>query len=129
MLLQHYKLRPFALLFVIFAMMLVYMISRHLPILLFGVLGSFFVVVAGNFLGDVIAKAQFMEIGFQDDFFYMRSAYDIAHQKNLKFYPLSYANVTREGDSIMLNYIDRTVRLRRDEWPDIQGLWEKLNGY
>jgi hypothetical protein len=127
-LLQDYVLQPLMLFLGFYALMLVYLIAGHKAVLWPGIGGILISAVLGTFFGMTRARAAFLEIGFSGDFFYMRSAYEIAFQKNYKYYPLQYANITREGSNIYLNYIEQTVRLHREDWEHWNTLWERFHG-
>ena len=122
-LLQEYMMRPYLILFLIFAGMIITLLAEHEPVLLPGIIGIFAIIIVGNILGTSLAKSQYLEIGFQEGYFYMRSAYDIGMRKNLRFYPLSYANATRDGSTIYVNYIDQVVKIRHDDWSQWPELW------
>ena len=126
---QEYLARPLLFLTTILGIVLLVLLSQHKPILWPGVIGCFIVVALGNLLGNLYAKNAFLEIGFSDEFFYMRSAYDIAHQKDFKMYPLAYANATRQGDTIMINYIEQNVKIRYAEWREWGEIWNSLHYY
>ena len=114
--LQDFMARPLLICFAIFAAMLLFLMARHDAVLLPGIIGVFAVVVLGNFLGTTNAKSQFLEIGFADGYFYLQSAYDIAFKKDLKMYPITYANAIRKGDTLHINYIDQNIKLNREQW-------------
>lgn len=122
-LLQEYMMRPYLILFLIFAGMLVFLLADHQPVLIPGVIGIFVVIIGGNILGTANAKGNYLEIGFEDGYFYMQSAYDLAFKKNLRFYPISYSNATRDGTTIYVNYIDQVVKIRHDDWNEWPELW------
>lgn len=126
-LIQEYVARPTLIFFALFGVVLLYLLARHQSIVLPGIIGALLVVVLGNYFGYASAKSSYMEIGFVDEYFFMKSAYDVAYDKNLKFYPRSYANPTREGSTIYVNYIDHVVRLKADEWENWNGLWQMFN--
>ena len=121
--------RPYLLLTGIFGIIILVMISRNQSILWVGLVGSFAIIFIGNMLGQLYAKNAFLEIGFSEEYFYMRSAYDIAYQKDLRLYPILYANATRYGDTIMLNYIEQNVKIRRGEWQQWDELWYNWHFY
>jgi hypothetical protein len=128
-LLQEYMLRPTLILFIVFAGILLLLLSRHEPVMIPGLSGLFIVLIIGNVLGDSFARSDFLEIGFENHFFYMRSAYDIVNKKNLKFYPLVYANPVISADGMSLNYIDHTIKLHKADWEKFDELWAAFNGY
>lgn len=113
----------------IFGIIILVLLSRNQSILWVGLIGSFAIIFIGNMLGQLYAKNAFLEIGFSEEHFYMRSAYDIAYQKDLKLYPIMYANATRQGDTIMLNYIEQNVKIRRGEWQQYDELWYNWHFY
>ena len=41
--------------------------------------------------------------------------------------PADIANATMENNIIYLNYIDQTIKLRRDEWLNWYEIWSRLN--
>ena len=117
-------MRPFLVLFMIYAGMLIFLIAGHDSILLPGSLGLFAVLMLGNLLGNSFARSHYLEIGFHKGYFYMRSAYDIAYQKNLRFYPLPYANASKDASVIYVNYIDQIVKLPAEDWENWEDLWQ-----
>jgi hypothetical protein len=127
-LLQEYLLRPTLVLFSIFAGMLLILIWKHEPVLIPGLIGLFVVLVVGRMLGESFAKSNFLEIGFDGYFFYMRSAWDIVNKKNLKYYPVAYANPVRNQEGISINYIDHTVKLKMADWERFEEIWASFNG-
>jgi len=124
--LQEYALQPTLILLGLYCGMIIYVMAWHLPLLWYGIIGGIVLALLSNFFGQVNARSSYLEIGFDGDYFYMRSAYDIAYKQNLKFYPLAYANATIERDTIYLNYIDHVIRLRREEWPQWHEIWQEL---
>ncbi len=122
-LMQEYMVRPYLMLTAILGIILLVLLGQHKPVLWPGVIGSFVIIFLGNMLGQLYAKNAFLEIGFSEEHFYMRSAYDIANRKDLRLYPIMYANATRQGDTIMINYIEQNVKLRRHEWQQWHELW------
>lgn len=125
--LQEYYSRPYLFFISIFGIMLLFLISRHEPILFPGVIGAFLVVILGTYLGQIYAKGRYVEIGFMGEYFYMRSAYDIAYGLDNKLYPLSFAHPTRSGGDILLNYIEHSVKLRPEDWAGWHDIWYYLH--
>jgi hypothetical protein len=125
--LQDSLIRPYVVLFVGLVIAIIYALAKHFPILWLGFGGTFFVLIAGNFLGLAFARSNFLEIGFEGKFFYLRSAYDIAFRTKLRYYPLEYANATLEPDKMYLNYIEQTVKLKREDWEAWNEIWMSLN--
>lgn len=126
-LLQEYMVRPILILFLLYSGMLLFLLAERSPILIPGIMGLFVVTIFGNIFGTSLAKGHFLEIGFSDNFFYLRSAFDIARNKNLKFYPLVYASAQRQGNIIHLNYIDQTIKLKAEDWEKWDEIWLSLN--
>jgi hypothetical protein len=124
---QEYYSRPYLFLISVFGIMLLFLLSQHDAVLVPGVIGAFTVVILGNYLGQIYAKGHYLEIGFVGDYFYMRSAYDIAFRTDNKLYPLSYAHPTRSGGDIFLNYIEHSVKLRPEDWKDWNEIWYVLH--
>ena len=127
--LQEYALQPLLILLALYCCMVIYIMAWHLQLLWYGIIGGIILALLSNFFGTVNARASYLEIGFDEHHFYLRSAYDIAYKQNLKFYPLAYANATIERDTIYLNYIDHTIRLRRDDWAQWHEIWARLNQF
>jgi len=125
--LQEYALQPLLILLAIYCSMIIYLMAWHIPLLWYGIIGGIVLALLSNFFGKINARSSFLEIGFAEDHFYLRSAYDIAYKQNLKYYPLAYANATMERDTIFINYIDHTIRLRRDDWDQWHEIWLRLN--
>jgi len=117
---------PYTVLFVILVMAMIYLLTKRMPVLYPGFIGVFIVLLLGNLIGNARAKSNFLEIGFDGDQFYLRSSYDIAYKTNLKFYPLQYSNATIQGNSIMLNYIEQTIEIRRSEWENWNEIGQEL---
>jgi hypothetical protein len=128
-LLQDYMIRPYLLLTSILGIVLLLLLAQHKPVLWPGVIGTFTIIFLGNLLGKLFAKAHFLEIGFSEEYFYMRSAYDIAYKTDLKLYPLAYSNATKQGQNILLNYIEQNVKVNRFEWKEWDELWYNFNSY
>jgi hypothetical protein len=124
---QEYYSRPYLFFIAVYGMMLLFLLSQHRSMLWPGVIGAFTVVILGNYLGLLFAKGRYLEIGFMGEFFYMRSAYDIAHGTDRKLYPLSYAHPTRTGGDIVLNYIEHSVKIRPHEWDNWNEIWYALH--
>ncbi|MGZ5243719.1 MAG: hypothetical protein ACXWEY_09765 [Bacteroidia bacterium] len=125
--LQEYMVRPYLMLTAIFGIVILVLISQHKPVLWTGIIGSFAIVFLGNMLGQLYAKNAFLEMGFSEEYYYMRSAYDIAYKKDLRLYPIVYANATRQGDTIMVNYIEQNVKIRHAEWKEWEEVWHRLH--
>lgn len=125
--LQEYMVRPYLMLTAIFGIILLVLISQHKPVLWPGIIGSFTIIFLGNMLGQLYAKNAFLEMGFSEEYYYMRSAYDIAYKKDLRLYPIVYANATRQGDTIMINYIEQNVKIRRADWRDWEEVWYRFH--
>lgn len=120
-------LRPTLFLFLIFAGMLLVLMARHEPVIVPGVAGIFIVLVVGNILGDSYARSAYLEIGFENHFFYMRSAYEIVNNKNLKYYPVAYANPVMSADGLTINYIDHSIKLKKADWERFEEMWAAFN--
>ena len=125
--LQEYALQPLLILLVMYCGMIVYLMAHQVQLLWYGIIGGIIMALLSNFFGQVNAKSSYLEIGFSDDHFYLRSAYDIAYRQNLKYYPTAYANATMENNIIYLNYIDQTIKLRREDWLNWYEIWSRLN--
>ena len=126
-LLQEYALKPLLILIAIFGGMILYLMANHIPMLWYGVIGGIVLAALSNFFGSINAKAHFLEIGFAENHFYLRSAYDIAHNQNLKFYPVAYANATIERNAIVINYIEQTVKIKQEDWSKWHEIWAQFN--
>jgi hypothetical protein len=126
--LQEYALTPLLIFLAAYGGMIIYLMANHIPLLWYGVIGGIIMALLSNFFGNVNARANYLEIGFSEEHFYLRSAYDIAYKQNLKFYPLAYANATMEKNIIYINYIEQTIKLRQEDWRDFYEIWQKLNG-
>jgi hypothetical protein len=125
--LQEYALAPLLILLALYGGMLVYLLATHVHLLWYGIIGGIILALLSNFFGKVNARSHFLEIGFSEEHFYLRSAYDIAYKQNLKYYPIAYANATMERNIIYINYIEQTVKLRQEEWRDFYAIWQHLN--
>jgi hypothetical protein len=125
---QEYASKPFITGIGVLSVILFILLAKHRSLLWPGVIGIFAVTIFSNFFGILKAKAHFLEIGFKDQFFYMASAYDIAFKKEVHFYPLAFANASREGQNVLyINYQGQIVRLRAENWPALEEIWFQLN--
>lgn len=113
---QDYATGPLLTLMAAYGGMISYRVARHLNIMWWGLLGFVAVLIISGWAGRMRAANTIVEIGFRDNFFYMRSAWDVYRGNDLKLYPVVYSSAAQEGDGFSLNYIDRTVRLRREDW-------------
>jgi hypothetical protein len=127
-LLQEYILRPTLFLFLIFAGMLLVLMARHESVIIPGIAGIFIVLLIGNVLGDSYSRSDYLEIGFENNFFYMRSANEIVNKKSLKYYPIIYANPVMGHDGLTVNYIDHSIKLKRADWNNFEEIWSAFNG-
>ena len=120
--LQEYSARAYLFFFTFWAAGLYVIIARHMPVLWYGVGGIFAIFFLSNIGGMVKAKMQYVEIGFRGEFFYMVNIYDIAFKKEISYYPMTFANVSREGLNMFINYHGQIIRLKRDDWSN----WNEL---
>lgn len=125
--LQEYALTPLLILLAMYGGMIIYVLAQHAQLLWYGIIGGIVMAALSNFFGRINARSAFLEIGFSEEHFYLRSAYDIAYKQNLKFYPIAYANATMERNVIFINYIEQTVKIRQEDWRDFYGIWASLN--
>ena len=125
--LQEYALTPLLILLGMFGAMIIYLMANHIPIFWYGIIGGIVLAFLSNFFGQVNARSSYLEVGFSEEFFYLRSAYDIAYQQNLKYYPINYANATIEKNVILINYIEQTVKIRQEDWQNWHEIWQKFN--
>jgi hypothetical protein len=125
--LQEYALGPLLIFLAVYGGMIVYLMANHIPLFWYGIAGGIILALLSNFFGKVNARASYLEIGFSEEHFYLRSAYDIAYKQNLKYYPIVYANATMEKNIIYINYIEQTVKLRQEDWRDFYEIWQRLN--
>ena len=123
---QEYMVGPYLVLLGLFGMIMLYLIANHNEILIPGLTGGFAVIILGQYFGLTNARSHFVEIGFSETHFYLQSAYDSAFNQNLKLYPLIYSNAVLDNGVIFLNYIDHTIRLRANDWPDWQEIYYLL---
>jgi hypothetical protein len=126
--LQEYALTPLLVLLGLFGAMIIYLLANHVQLLWYGTIGGICLALLSNFFGKINARASYLEIGFSEEFFYLKSAYDIAYNQNLKYYPLAYANATMERNTIYINYIEQTVKIRREDWEKWHEIWAVFNG-
>lgn len=111
----------------VLAAILFVLLARHYSLLWPGIIGIFAVTIFANFIGLLKTKANFVEIGFKDEFFYMVSVYDIAFKKEVHYYPLNFAAPSREGANIYINYQGQIVRLKHEDWQDWEEIWYRIN--
>ena len=127
-LMQEHLLGPYAFFMGLLGILIIYLLAQGRSILIPGVAGIFCIVILGQFFGAMRSRNKFLEIGFLEDSFYLRSAYDVIFDKNLRLYPLAYANPVEQNGVITLNYIDHPVHLRRDEWESWDEIWMRFHG-
>ena len=120
---QEYMLGSYAVFLGLYGMIIIYMLARHTEILIPGLVGGFATIILANYFGLTNARSHFVEIGFSESHFYLKSAYDAAFNQNLKLYPIAYSNVVVDKELIFLNYIDHTIRLRTADWPEWQEVY------
>jgi len=125
--LQEYALKPLLILLGLFGAMIIYLMANHIQLFWYGVIGVVMLALLSNFFGNINARSHYLEMGFSDQHFYLRSAYDIAYNQNLKYYPISYANATLERNAIVINYIEQTVKIRQEDWEKFYEIWQQFS--
>src|SRR5438045_9183872 len=103
---QEYMLGSYAIFLGLYGMAIIYMVARHSEILIPGLIGGFATIILANYFGLTNARSHFVEIGFSESHFYLRSAYDAAFNQNLNLYHIEYSNVVVDIELIFLNYIE-----------------------
>jgi hypothetical protein len=90
-------------------------------------------LLGGGVIANVIAGMQLKRtvgaIMFGTEHFTVLSVQDIASQKQPEPFPLAYANPSHNGNVLTFHYHDQVMALRREDWPDFDTLWVRLNGY
>ncbi len=122
-LIQEHAARAYLLFFALWACGLYLYIANNLPLLWYGIGGIFAVFLLSNAAGVIQSKMQFVEIGFSGNFFYMVNVYDIAFNKEIRYYPSTFANANKDGVNMYVNYHGQVIRLKREDW---QLEWDEL---
>ena len=121
-LIQEHSARAYLLFFALWACGLYLYIANHISVLWYGIIGILGVFLLSNFAGMVQSKMQYVEIGFNGAFFYMVNVYDIAFNNEIKYYPSSFANASKDGLNMYVNYHGQMIRLKREDWQE----WDEL---
>ncbi len=92
-------------------------------VLMFGVLGTFIAMGAGNLAAMVKLKKTYAEIFFIGEHFSIISTYDILFNEKKKAFPLRYASPTRSGDEVHFTFNDQIIILKKRDWEKFDEIW------
>ncbi|MDZ4840314.1 MAG: hypothetical protein SGJ04_09930 [Bacteroidota bacterium] len=107
---------PLAVCLSIYAAAILYILSRHDPILFPGTIGIILSISVARLFAENKARNTWVEIGFIDNYFYVRSAWEVHQHSKLKMYPAAYASESMSESGLMLNYVDRNIKLTDADW-------------
>ena len=97
------------------------------PIFWFAFVGAALALALGNAVAYVMMHRKKAEIFFVGDSFSIISVSEITSKTPIPSFPIKFANPSRVGSDIHLHFQDEVVILKRDDWEELDLIWDYLN--
>ena len=126
--LQEYAMRYYAGYALLVMIAVIIRMTSGLGVFWVGIGGAAFAIAMGNISALVASRNRRAEIFFVGESFSLISVHEILFKKPNRSFPLRFASPFRQNpDEIHVHFQDEVVVLRREEWDDLDLIWEWLN--